>query len=57
MTQLAAAELFGMNHEIYCRFEGGSRRPGGSWAARIEALTGGKVPASSWWQPPVSEAA
>lgn len=52
MQQVDACKLLGLDPATYSRFEGGVRRPGGWWAARIEALTGGKVPAASWYQPP-----
>jgi hypothetical protein len=52
MQQVDACKLLHLDPATYSRFESGARRPGGQWAARIEALTNGKVPASSWYQPP-----
>jgi hypothetical protein len=51
MQQVDACKLLGLDPATYCRFEGGVRRPGGQWAARIERLTNGLVPASSWYEP------
>lgn len=52
MAQVDAAKLFDVDPATYNKFESGARRPGGRWSARIEALTSGHVPASSWWAPP-----
>lgn len=54
--QVDVCKLLDVDPATYCKFENGSRHVGGRWAARIEALTGGKVPASSWYQPAQSEA-
>ncbi|MGN6107079.1 MAG: hypothetical protein ACTHU0_18375 [Kofleriaceae bacterium] len=43
-----------MNVGVYCRFETGSRTPGGRWAASIEFMTAGAVGATSWYQPAAS---
>lgn len=56
MQQVDACKLLGLAPETYNRFERGARRPGGQWAARIDAITHGKVPATSWYQPPRAEA-
>lgn len=50
-SQRETSRLFAIDPSVYCKFEGGKRRPGGRWAARIEALTSGAVPAASWWAP------
>jgi hypothetical protein len=55
-AQAEVCKLFNVDPATYCKFESGARRPGGRWAARIEALTGGKVPASSWHHPAHAEA-
>jgi hypothetical protein len=52
LQQVDACKLIGLDPTMYSRFESGSRRPGGLWASRIEHLTSGSVPASSWYEPP-----
>jgi hypothetical protein len=54
--QVQVCKLLDVDPATYCKFENGSRRPGGRWAARLEALTQGKVPSSSWYQPETSDA-
>lgn len=56
MQQVDACKLLALDPATYCRFESGARRPGGQWAARIERLTSGRVPASSWYEPPHAQA-
>lgn len=57
MSQADASRLFDIDPATYSKFESGRRRPGGRWMVRIEGLTRGAVPASSWWQPLHDEAA
>lgn len=50
--QIEIAERLGIAPETYNRFEHGYRRPNLKYASAIELLTGGNVPASSWYDPP-----
>ncbi|MEX2716764.1 MAG: helix-turn-helix domain-containing protein [Candidatus Sigynarchaeota archaeon] len=49
MRQVDACKILQIDPATYNRFENGTRRPGGPRAARIEMLTNGQVPASSWY--------
>jgi len=52
MHQVEASRLFNLDPSTYGKFENGKRTPGGRWMVRIEMLTNGAVPASSWHLPP-----
>ncbi len=43
-------ELLGLDQASYSRFEHGIRKPSGEVAFRIEGVTRGTVPASSWYE-------
>ena len=43
-------ELLGLDQASYSRFEHGVRKPSGEVAFRIEGVTRGVVPASSWYE-------
>ncbi len=50
--QVEVAGEVGVAAETYNRFEHGKRKPNLQLATDIEKLTGGEVPATSWYQPP-----
>lgn len=50
-------ELLGLDKASYSRFEHGIRIPPGEIAFRIEGVTRGSVPASSWYEAPQTQAA
>lgn len=54
-TQLQACDLLDLDSASYNRFEHGIRRPSAEIGFRIERLTDGKVPAKSWYEPPLAE--
>lgn len=54
MQQQQAADLLALDAASYSRFEKGVRRPSARVSFRIEKLTDGRVPAKSWYEPPVT---
>lgn len=57
MQQQKAAEILVVDPVSYHRYEKGIRKPTAEVAARIEKLTNGAVPATSWYEPVFSPAA
>lgn len=56
-TQREAAKILGITNVDFSRFEHGVRKPSKELLFSIEKLTDGAVPAASWFQPPLREAA
>ena len=48
VSQRAFAELIGVDQSLISRWEAGANSPTLPVAFKIEAVTGGKVPAASW---------
>ncbi len=49
--QSVACEILDLDPASYSRFENGVRKPSGEVGFRIERLTKGAVPATSWYEP------
>lgn len=49
-------DLLGLDAASYSRFENGIRKPPAAIGARIELVTAGEVPATSWYDPALSAA-
>lgn len=49
LSQHALAERLGCSQATVSQLERGQRAPSGRLAAEIERLTGGAIPAASWW--------
>jgi len=56
-TQQQAADLLNLDPASYSRFINGVRKPSGDLPFTIERVTKGHVPAESWYDPPLKEAA
>jgi len=54
-TQAQAAKLVKLDPASYNRFENGVRRPPAPIGFELERLTDGRVPAKSWYEPPVRQ--
>lgn len=54
--QIDVLPVLGLVAPAYSRFEGGRRKPTAPIAARIELVTGGFVPATSWYEPVAADA-
>lgn len=50
LTQKAAGERVGVRQPSWLDWERGARRPSRERAEAIEALTGGLIPASEWFE-------
>ena len=50
-----AADILALDEATYSRFRNGIRKPSGEIGFRIEQITKGRVPATSWYEPPIAE--
>ena len=55
LKSIHACELLGLDTATYSRFVTGIRKPSLEMSVRIERMTSGKVPATSWLDPPHTE--
>ena len=53
LTQAQACALIQLDPATYNRFEHGIRKPSAEVSFKIERLTDGRVPAKSWYEPPL----
>jgi len=55
LTQGAAAAVIGVSRSYLSEILSGAKRPGRAAIERIEAATGGAVPAAVWFRAPVAD--